>query len=205
MLLCRVSCHSYRRQPRREGIVATSQLPLRRRQYSSTQASPLASTLLNTVILVTLFFTSLLAGPMLSGCCANFGSVMAGIAHVGSVVGMVAFFELLWVLERWSVSHAVLGMIATIAIQRFVFKAMISVFLTREFKHDESNRAWWTGVSGFANVTERMGMLLTLVSVARYSAGGTADLVAQLGRSRHESLCARLLRCHCSRPTSSLA
>lgn len=52
---------------------------------------------------------------MLAGCCGNFGSVMAGIAHLLSVVGMVAFFEFLWLLERWDVSHAVLGMIATMA------------------------------------------------------------------------------------------
>lgn len=40
---------------------------------------------------------------------------MAGIAHVGSVIGMVAFFEFLWILERFDISHAVLGMIATMA------------------------------------------------------------------------------------------
>lgn len=38
-----------------------------------------------------------------------------------------------------------LGLIAIIAIQRSVHKIIISVFLSREFKHDESNRAWWTG------------------------------------------------------------
>ena len=38
-----------------------------------------------------------------------------------------------------------LGLIAIIAIQRAIQKILISVFLTREFKHDETNRAWWTG------------------------------------------------------------
>jgi 1,3-beta-glucan synthase len=32
-----------------------------------------------------------------------------------------------------------------IHIQRAVHKILISVFLSREFKHDETNRAWWTG------------------------------------------------------------
>lgn len=50
-----------------------------------------------------------------------------------------------WFLELWNVSHAVLGLIATIFIQRAVHKVLISVFLSREFKHDETNRAWWTG------------------------------------------------------------
>ncbi|GAA5865846.1 hypothetical protein JCM3774_003116 [Rhodotorula dairenensis] len=97
----------------------------------------------NFALLVVLFFVSLFAGP----CCGagKFGTVMAGIAHVGSVVGLVAFFEFLWVLERWNVSHAVLGVIAAVAIQRFVFKLLISVGISREYKHDEVNRAWWTG------------------------------------------------------------
>ncbi|EGG05519.1 family 48 glycosyltransferase [Melampsora larici-populina 98AG31] len=45
----------------------------------------------------------------------------------------------------WNISHAVLGMIATIAIQRALFKLLIACFLSTEFKHDETNRAWWTG------------------------------------------------------------
>lgn len=69
----------------------------------------------NAVLLITLFVISLFAGPLLGGCCGNLGSVMAGIAHLGSVIGMVAFFEFLWLLERWDISHAVLGMIATMA------------------------------------------------------------------------------------------
>jgi 1,3-beta-glucan synthase len=32
-----------------------------------------------------------------------------------------------------------------VAIQRAIHKVLISVFLSREFKHDETNRAWWTG------------------------------------------------------------
>jgi 1,3-beta-glucan synthase len=58
---------------------------------------------------------------------------------------MVAFFEFLWFLELWDASHAVLGLIAVIAIQRCIHKILISVFLSREFKHDETNRAWWSG------------------------------------------------------------
>jgi 1,3-beta-glucan synthase len=34
---------------------------------------------------------------------------------------------------------------SVIAIQRAIAKILISVFLSREFKHDETNRAWWTG------------------------------------------------------------
>ncbi|KIK07095.1 glycosyltransferase family 48 protein [Laccaria amethystina LaAM-08-1] len=99
----------------------------------------------NAAILLTLFLISLFLGPMLDPVFPIFGSVMAFIAHVLGVVGMIGFFEFLWFLELWDVSHAVLGLIAVIAIQRAIHKILIAVFLSREFKHDETNRAWWTG------------------------------------------------------------
>ncbi|KAF8515805.1 putative 1,3-beta-D-glucan synthase subunit [Hysterangium stoloniferum] len=99
----------------------------------------------NAAVLITLFIMSLFMSPILEGCCAKFGSVMASIAHVLAMFGMVGFFEFLWFLELWDASHAVLGLIAVIFIQRALYKILISVFLSREFKHDETNRAWWTG------------------------------------------------------------
>lgn len=100
----------------------------------------------NMIILIVLFLTSLFLGPMLNNCCGKFGATMAAIAHGLSVVGLVGFFELLWFLEVWQASHAVLGVVATCFIQRFFYKFFIAFFLSREFKHDEINRAWWTGV-----------------------------------------------------------
>ncbi|KDQ20392.1 glycosyltransferase family 48 protein [Botryobasidium botryosum FD-172 SS1] len=99
----------------------------------------------NAAVLLTLFIISLFLGPMLNLCCVKFGAVMAATAHILAVLGMIGFFEFLWFLELWDSSHAVLGLIAVIAIQRAVNKVLISVFLSREFKHDETNLAWWTG------------------------------------------------------------
>jgi len=98
----------------------------------------------NAAVLITLFFVSLFLGPMMESW-VKFGSVMASLAHISSLVGLIAFFEFFWFLELWDASHAVLGVIAIIAIQRTIQKFLIAVFLTREFKHDETNRAWWTG------------------------------------------------------------
>lgn len=50
----------------------------------------------NAVVLITLFFVSLIAGPMLSGCCGRFPSIIAGIAHMLALIGLVGFFEFLW-------------------------------------------------------------------------------------------------------------
>lgn len=100
---------------------------------------------LNAAVLIGLFFTSAILGPLFSFCCRKFGSVMAATAHAWAVINLIAFFEIFWFLEMWNSSHAILGMIAVAAVQRFVFKLLTVVFLTREFKHDETNRAWWTG------------------------------------------------------------
>lgn len=99
----------------------------------------------NAAVLLILFMISMFLGPALNNCCAKFGSVMAAIAHILAVLGMVVAFEFLWFLEQWNASHAVLGIIAVIAIQRAIFKILISLVLSRELKHDETNRAWWTG------------------------------------------------------------
>lgn len=101
-------------------------------------------TVWNATVLLALFFTSLLLGPIFSKW-QKFGSYMAALAHFLALVGIVGFFEFFWFLELWDASHAVLGVIAIVAIQRAIQKILIAVFLTREFKHDETNRAWWTG------------------------------------------------------------
>ncbi|PAV18325.1 1,3-beta-glucan synthase [Pyrrhoderma noxium] len=56
----------------------------------------------------------------------KFGSVIAFIAHVLALVGMVGFFEFLWFLELWNGSHAVFGMIAVIFIEKAIHKILIS-------------------------------------------------------------------------------
>lgn len=67
-------------------------------------------------------------------------------------------------IEAWDISNAVLGMIATMAVQRAFFRVsyecrlhyrrsmltlhnqiFIALFLSREYKHDQTNRAWWSG------------------------------------------------------------
>lgn len=78
-------------------------------------------------------------------CCKKFGSVLAAIAHAVAVFMLLAFWEVMFFLEGWQFTKALLGMIAVVALQRFVYKLIISLALTREFKGDQSNIAWWTG------------------------------------------------------------
>merc|ERR1712196_161857 len=58
---------------------------------------------------------------------------------------LLVFFEVMFFLEAFSFSKTLLGMIAAAAIRRFVFKLIVALALTREFKSDTSNIAFWTG------------------------------------------------------------
>ncbi|EUC56268.1 1,3-beta-glucan synthase [Rhizoctonia solani AG-3 Rhs1AP] len=89
----------------------------------------------NAAVLLVQFPFSPTIGLMLNQCCPRFGAVMAMVAHSLAVVGLIAFFEFLWFLESWSSAHAVLCLIAIISTQRAIQKILISVFISREFKH----------------------------------------------------------------------
>jgi 1,3-beta-glucan synthase len=108
-------------------------------------AVALAPVAINAGVLAGLFGMACCMGPLLSICCKKFGSVLAAIAHGVAVFMLLAFFEVMFFLEGWVFAKALLGMIAATAIQRFVFKLIIGLALTREFKQDQSNIAWWTG------------------------------------------------------------
>ncbi|KAI9889020.1 MAG: 1,3-beta-D-glucan synthase [Vezdaea aestivalis] len=108
-------------------------------------AVALAPIAINAGVLAGLFGAACCMGPLLSMCCKKFGSVLAAIAHAVAVIMLLAFFEVMFFLEGFSFSKTLLGMIAVVALQRFVFKLIIGLALTREFKQDTSNVAWWTG------------------------------------------------------------
>jgi 1,3-beta-glucan synthase len=78
-------------------------------------------------------------------CCKKFGADLAAIAHGVAVFMLLIFFVVLMFLEGFSFARTLSGMIAVVAIQRFFFKLIISLALTREFKADTANIAWWTG------------------------------------------------------------
>ncbi|KAK6423984.1 1,3-beta-D-glucan synthase [Elasticomyces elasticus] len=99
----------------------------------------------NAGVAIGFFAMACCMGPLFSMCCKKFGAVLAAIAHAIAVIMMLAFFEVLFFLEGWSFTKTLLGMIAVVAIQRFIFKLIICLALTREFRADTSNIAWWTG------------------------------------------------------------
>lgn len=73
------------------------------------------------------------------------GFYMANLAHGLAVFGFVFFYEVLWTLEKFQVRSTLVGLLAVFSTQRFIFKVVVSLFLTRELHHDATNRAWWSG------------------------------------------------------------
>ena len=108
-------------------------------------AVALAPVAINAGTLAVMFAMACFMGPVLSMCCKKFGSVLAAIAHGIAVIMLLAFFEVMFFLEGFDFAKTLLGMIAVVAIQRFVLKLIISLALTREFKTDQANIAFWTG------------------------------------------------------------
>lgn len=100
---------------------------------------------INAGALAAMFGMACCMGPLLSMCCKKFGSVLAAIAHGIAVIVMLVFFIVMFVLESFDFPRTLLGMITVVAIQRFIVKLITSLALTREFKTDQSNIAFWTG------------------------------------------------------------
>ncbi|SZF03952.1 unnamed protein product [Blumeria hordei] len=105
----------------------------------------LAPIAINAGVLAGMFGMACCMGPLLSMCCNKFGSVLAAIAHGIAVVMLLVVFEIMFFLEGFQFARTLLGMIAATAIQRFIYKLIIGLALTREFKSDTSNIAFWTG------------------------------------------------------------
>ncbi|CDK27738.1 unnamed protein product [Kuraishia capsulata CBS 1993] len=101
--------------------------------------------ILNTVVLLLLQPLSIVIAPVISWCWSSFPSILARIAHGFAVICHLFFFELLWFSQNWDVSRTILGLCCCIMIQSLILKVLTVIFLTREMKHDRSNRAWWSG------------------------------------------------------------
>ena len=99
----------------------------------------------NAGVLAAMFGMACCMGPLLSMCCKKFGSVLAGIAHATAVIFLLISFLGMFVLEGFNFTRTLAGMIAVTCIQRFFVKLIVSLALTREFKGDTANIAFWTG------------------------------------------------------------
>ncbi|KAK8922350.1 beta-1,3-glucan synthase catalytic subunit [Metarhizium anisopliae] len=100
---------------------------------------------INAGVLAAMFGMACCMGPVLSMCCKKFGSVLAAIAHAMAAIVMLIMFEGMFFLEGLNFARTLAGMIAVISIQRFIFKLIVAIALTREMKTDQSNIAFWTG------------------------------------------------------------
>ncbi|PQE20654.1 13-beta-glucan synthase component FKS1 protein [Rutstroemia sp. NJR-2017a BBW] len=105
----------------------------------------LAPIAVNAGVLAGMFGMACCMGPVLGMCCKKFGAVLAAIAHGTAVVMCLLSFEIMFFLEGFVFAKTLLGMIAAAAIQRFIYKLIVCLALTRELKTDTSNIAFWTG------------------------------------------------------------
>ena len=105
----------------------------------------LAPIVINMGVLFFCVCMSCCSGPLFGMCCKRTGSVMAGIAHTVAVVVHVVFFIIMWLMESFNFARALTGFATCLYIQRLIFKVITVFMLTREFKNDHANTAFWTG------------------------------------------------------------
>lgn len=101
--------------------------------------------LVNMLVLLMLFVVSLCTRPMLMCCHANTGSTIAFVAHGVSVFIYMIDFEIMWFLEGFNFTRTLLLLITVINMHIFLFKIITITLLTKEYKNNKSNLAWWSG------------------------------------------------------------
>ncbi|KAH3676412.1 hypothetical protein WICMUC_002043 [Wickerhamomyces mucosus] len=101
--------------------------------------------IINLTILLIFFCISGAIGPFLTFFLPRFPSFVSTIVHSLVVINYVVSFELFWLTQNWDLKVSILGFYLCILIQGLVFQIITIIFLSREFKHDRSNKAWWSG------------------------------------------------------------
>ncbi|SCU89315.1 LADA_0E14796g1_1 [Lachancea dasiensis] len=99
----------------------------------------------NIAVLLVCFSLSCFAAPVLSLCCKKTGATIAAVVHSFSVIIYLIDFELMWFLEGWNFSRALLLLIACINVQGMLLQVFTILILTREYKNNRSHLAWWSG------------------------------------------------------------
>ena len=101
--------------------------------------------LLNMLVLFFLFCLSVFTIPILSLVFKRIGEMIAMLAHALSVIFYLVNLEVIWFLEGWNFGRSLLLLLTMINLHILFFKIVTIFFLTREFKNNKSNLAWWTG------------------------------------------------------------
>ncbi len=106
-----------------------------------------APIIINAISLSILFGMSCLIGPIVSSCCCFRGisGVLAGIAHMVSVLVRLLVFELIWFMEGWNFVRTLVCILCVVSLQNVIFKFIVIFLLSREYKNDKANRSWWSG------------------------------------------------------------
>lgn len=101
--------------------------------------------LINMSILFIFFSISCVIGFLGTLVLKKFPAVLSAIVYVLAVLNQILTFEMFWYLHDWDFSRTVLGSACSILIQNWTLQIISVLFLSREFRHDKSNRAWWSG------------------------------------------------------------
>lgn len=98
----------------------------------------------NAIILVTSFVISAITGPIITLAFKDYGSFVAFFAHGFAVMMYIVSFEFLWYFQNFDVSQTIIGVALAILFQSCVIE-MVTIMLSREFRNEAADHAWWSG------------------------------------------------------------
>lgn len=101
--------------------------------------------LVNAAVLAALFVVSCCFGPIINCWCMRAPASIAAFVRFFAVIVHFGFFMLMCFFENWEFPRGLLGFTASVYVQSFFFKNLTVFVLSRELKHDHSNRVWWSG------------------------------------------------------------
>ncbi|KAG7191769.1 uncharacterized protein KQ657_002734 [Scheffersomyces spartinae] len=98
----------------------------------------------NVIILLVFQIISMITGPIISLIFPWYPSIIAFFCRILGLLSHVIGFHLLCYLQNYDFSTTILGFLLACCLVNLLF-IFLRVLLSKEFSHDCSNRAWWSG------------------------------------------------------------
>lgn len=100
--------------------------------------------IINAIVVFVFQIISMVTGPILSLIFPWYPSILAFLCRLLGFISHVLAFELLWFLQNYEFSNTILGFLLACYLESLLF-SFFRIFLSKEYRHDWSNKAWWSG------------------------------------------------------------
>ena len=132
-----------------------------------------APVVISMVTLLISMSVSCCGGALFGTCCKNPSAALAVFAHGVAVIAHIGSFIVMWALEGFSFVKMLIGVVTCMQLQRLLFQLMTVFLVSREYKNDRANTAFWSGgwgnmESGFSQAVREY--MIKIIELSEFSA-----------------------------------